>query len=331
MAEPRAFAFLVHPLTPFQRRVMGVRRAHFGAAIGLRAPDLQAGELCRFGVGEALEGRVIALPLLPETLLEDQAGAVEAMKQVTETLEGVQAVGLGSLLAVVGGRGEELARRVEVPITTGAAATAWAAAGNALEVARAKGEDQVAVLGFGGAVGEAVARILVRDGLKVLAVGKGKAPQRRAEELGVSLCSVEAALKATRVVVGAATTGGALAPECLQPETVLVDVALPSTLAPGLVPPGVRVLAGEAMELPPGWKRGFWGWLYHFISGYGPGQIYACLAEPLVMAAQGRTRPYAQGRSVDPVDLEAFCRDAEALGLKPRLATGWSRVATLGG
>ena len=80
------------------------------------------------------------------------------------------------------------------------------------------------------------------------------------------------------------------------------------------------------MELPPGWKRGFWGWLYHFISGYGPGQIYACLAEPLVMAAQGRTRPYAQGRSVDPVDLEAFCQDAEALGLKPRLATGWSRV-----
>jgi predicted amino acid dehydrogenase len=326
MPEPALFAFLVHPLTPFQRRVMGVRRGHFGAAIGLKALDLQAGELCRFGVGEALEGSVIALPHLPGALLEDQGGAVDAMKQVTDALEGVQAVGLGSLLAVVGGRGEELAGRVDVPITTGAAATAWAAAGNALEVARAKGEERVAVLGFGGAVGEAVARLLVKAGLEVLAVGQGLAPGRRAEELGVSLCEVEAALGATRVVVGAATSGGSLDPGCLQPGTVLVDVALPSTLAPGPVPPGVRILAGEAMELPPGWKRGFWGWLYHFISGYGPGQIYACLAEPLVMAAQGRTRPYARGRSVDPVDLEAFCRDAEALGLKPRLATGWSRV-----
>jgi len=297
----------------------------------MKAPDLASGELCRFGVGEALEGRVIALPLLPGTLLEDQAGAVSAMRQVTESLEGVQAVGLGSLLAVVGGRGEELARRVDVPITTGAAATAWAAAGNALEVARAVGEERVAVLGFGGAVGEAVARLLVRNGLQVLAVGKGKAPTRRAEEVGVSLRSVEEALGATRVVVGAATSGGALAPEILQTETVLVDVALPSTLAPGPVPRGVQVLAGEAMELPPGWRRGFWGWLYHFISGYGPGQIYACLAEPLVMAAQGRTRPYAQGRAVVPEDLEAFCRDAEALGLKHRLATGWRRVATLGG
>ena len=231
MAEPGSFAFLVHPLTPFQRRVMGVRRAHFGAAIGLKSPDLQAGDLCRFEVGETLEGRVIALPLLPDTLLDDQGGAVEAMKQVTDALEGVQAVGLGSLLAVVGGRGEELARRVEVPITTGAAATAWAAAGNALEVARSKGEERVAVLGFGGAVGEAVARVLVRDGLEVLAVGTGMAPQRRAAELGISLCSVEAALDATRVVVGAATSGGSLSPDSLQPETVLVDVALPSTRA----------------------------------------------------------------------------------------------------
>jgi len=326
MPEPARFAFLVHPLTPFQRRVMGVRRADFRAAVGLPSPNLKAGELCRFGLGGSLEGCVVAVPLQPDQLLDDQGAAVDAMEQAIALAGEVRAVGLGSLLAVVGQRGEHLAGRVDVPVTTGAAATAWAAAGNAGEVARALGIGTVAVLGFGGAVGEAVARLLVAQGLEVLAVGRGAAPKRRAEELGVDLLPVEDALRRTRVVVGAATTGGAVDPSLLQPETVLVDVALPSTLAPGPLPKGVRVLAGEAMALPPRWERGFWGWLYHFISGYGPGQIYACLAEPMVMAAKARNRPYAQGRAVDPDDLAAFCRDAEELGLKPRLAIGWSRV-----
>ncbi len=326
MPQPVRFAFLVHPLAPFHRRVVGVRRADLRAALGLDSPGLGPGALCTLGVGESLEGTVVTVPWLPPELLDNQQGAVDVMVEAVQALEDVRAVGLGSLLAVVAGRGEALASRVDVPVTTGAAATAWAAAGNAISAAQALGVERVAVLGVGGAVGQAVARLLQRSGLDVVAGGGGRGPQRRAEALGIPLQPPLEAVSGCRVVVGAATSGGGLPPSSLQPGTVLLDVALPSTLGPGRIPPGVRVLAGEAVELPDAWRRGFWGWLYHMLSGYGPSQIFACLAEPMVMAATGRERPFAQGREVLPEDLDEFAESASSLGLKPRLAVGWSRV-----
>ncbi len=317
---------MVHPLAPFHRRVVGVRQADLRAALGLSYASLEIGELCTFGVGDALVGHIVTVPRLPAQLLDDQQGAVDVMVEAVESLDGVRAVGLGSLLAVVGGRGQTLAERVDVPVTTGAAATAWAAAGNAVAAARALGVEDVAVLGVGGAVGEAVARLLQQAGLSVVAGGRGRGPERRAEALGIPLLAPEEAVRGCRVVVGAATSGGGLSPSALQEGTLLLDVALPSTLSSGPLPRGVRVLAGEAVELPDAWSRGFWGWLYHLISGYGPSQIFACLAEPLVMVAMGRDRPFAQGRSVLPEDLDDFAQAASSLGLKPRLAVGWSRV-----
>ena len=175
-------------------------------------------------------------------------------------------------------------------------------------------------------MGEAVARLLQEAGLDVVAGGQGRGPERRAEGLGIPLLSPEEAVRGHKIVVGAATSGGGLSPNALEEGTVLLDVALPSTLGPGPLPRGVRVLAGEAMELPDAWQRGFWGWLYHLISGYGPSQIFACLAEPLVMVATARDRPFAQGRSVRVEDLSDFAEGASSLGLKPRLAAGWRRV-----
>ena len=326
MAETPQFAFLVHPLNGFQRRVVGVRRAHLGAALGFRATAPDPGLICQLEAPELAQGRVVSVPLLPQEMMEDQEFALEQMVLAVEAAGPVAAVGLGSLLAVVAGRGEALAQRVGVPVTTGAAATAWAAARNTVSVARARGLERVAVLGFGGVVGEGVARLLVEEGLDVVAAGRGRGPLRRAEALGIGLLSEEEAVQGCKLVVGAATTGGTLRPDLLEEDTVLLDVALPSTLAPGTRPRGVLVLAGEALALPEGWLRGFWGCLYHILSGYGPTQIYACLAEPMVMAATGRTEPFSLGRHLEKEDLNDFARAAEELGLVPRLAQGWKEV-----
>ncbi|MEC7946530.1 MAG: hypothetical protein VX265_03120, partial [Myxococcota bacterium] len=55
----------------------------------------------------------------------------------------------------------------------------------------------------------------------------------------------------------------------------------------------------------------------------GPFQVYACLIEPLVMAAQGRREPYSLGRQLDPDDVVRFGEAASAYGFAPRLARGW--------
>ena len=286
----------------------------------------ERGELCCFSTPDA-RGLVISIPKMPPWLLENQDAALELMASYARPLE-VDAVGLGSLLAVIAGRGEPLAQALDVPVTTGAAATSWAAIENTLGVAERLGVTEVAVLGFSGAVGQAVAVGLKAAGLEVAVGVRGKALARRAERLGLAHGSDVEAVAGRALVVGAATTGGTLEPSALAPGTVLLDVALPPTLKEGPRPKGVRVFAAEALELPDGWTKGFWGGLYHYVSGYGPSVVYACLLEPMVLALSGRDRPFALGRRVDPQDLAEFGRLARDLGLTPRLTEGW-RLATV--
>jgi predicted amino acid dehydrogenase len=325
MSLPR-FAFLVHPLTLNQRRFVGVRRMDWGLYTRRPGRQFRSGRICKLTMAGVASGEVISIPWLPEELIEDQSGAVDAMAQALEALEGVQAIGLGSLLAVVGSRGEALAERTKLPITTGAAATSWAAIENTLRVLEITGETAVAVLGFSGTVGEAVAEGLAAAGVQVTVGAKGKALERRAKGLGIDFAPIEDAVRGHRVVIGAGTTGGILEPGFLEPKSILLDVALPSTLKKGRRPEGLVVLAAEAVSLPAGWERGFWGTVYHLISGYGPSQIYACLAEPMVMAALGIENPFAQGRRLPLSQVRAFGAAAGELGLTARLASGWKAL-----
>jgi len=113
--------------------------------------------------------------------------------------------------------------------------------------------------------------------------------------------------------------------DALQQGAVVVDVAIPATVT-GPIDPSIRVLAGEAVSLPVGWEKGFWGQLYHVLSGYGPSQVFACLIESLVLACSERTEPYSIGRRLDAEDVAAFGTAATKLGFMPRLAQGWRAV-----
>lgn len=334
--QPRLvrFTFLVHPFTDAVRRVTALRTARPALGLGRRGPGPDdCRPICRLALevpGCVVEGVVVTVPLLPQELLDDQEGALHLMRAGVARAGGaVQAVGLGSVLAVIAGRGEALQRHVWQPVTTGAAATAWAAAENAEAAARALGiwpRGPIAVLGHQGTVGTAVVDMLVHDGaVGIRVVARGREAER-ARALGLVTCDDPAAAVAgCRVVVGASTTGGILAPAALAPGAVLVDVAIPRTLS-GPVPRGCRVLAGEALVPPPSYRRGGWGRLYHLLAGYGPRHLFACLAEPMLMAAEGRTTPYAQGRRVAWEALREIRRLAPAWGFRPVLAAHWRSV-----
>jgi len=265
-------------------------------------------------------GAVVSLSLTPEQMLSDQHLALQRMVELTGLVPDAQAIGLGSLCAVVAGRGEELARRIDRPVTTGGAATAWALHANVRHLLQQRGlpRGPVAIVGSSGPVGRALAVLLSEDGVDVVvdhARGGRKLPVRVADGPD------EAAADAP-VVVGAGPTGGTLSPDALAPGAVVIDVALPATVRRP-VPPGVTVLLGEAVVPPPAWSRRLWGRLYHLFAGYGPRQVYACAIEPLVMVAHGRTTPFALGRRLDVDDVRLFGQQATALGFRPRLARGW--------
>ena len=324
-ALPR-FAFLVHPLVGWHRRVIGVRQLRLGLAAGYRdgTSAWDVGPICELELAGVARGVMVSVPMVPDQLLGDQERVLQRLLRAVELgREGgpLAAVGLGALCAVVAGRGTALGERLDIPVTTGAAATAWTLAENTLAVLQHRGAGAVGVVGSAGVVGRAVTTRLVEAGISVRIDSK-----RGGKGLDVEVCkSPEDTVRGCSVVVGAGPTGASVSAEALMRGAVVVDVAIPGTVR-GRLPRGVRVLAGEAMSLPAGWTRGGWGHLFHVLAGYGPGQVFACLVEPLILAAQGRREPFAQGRSLTREALHDFGEAAKSLGFHPRLARGWRKV-----
>jgi predicted amino acid dehydrogenase len=293
-AGPARFAFLVHPLVPAARRLMGLRTGRPGLLFGRRDgtdPD-DCAELARFAY-RGVEGVIIGVPLLPEQLLADQEGALRSMQRAVQIAGAVRAVGLGSVLSVVAGRGVALQERCGLPVTTGNAATAWAAWRTA---ERLRGGRPVGVIGGRTTVGRALTELL----------GATADPQD---------------LRDFRLLVGCHTTGGTVDPARLAAGTTLVDVALPPTLT-GPPPPGVEVVPGERLPLPAGWTRNGWAWCFHVAAGYGLQHVYACLLEPLVAVLEGRDTPWQQGRALTADTVRAFGDAAARAGLGAPRAGG---------
>ncbi len=327
MSLPR-FAFVVHALSPFHRRAIGLRRAAPSIVLG-HADGTGAwtglGRIARFRIDGVAEGEILGIPLDPQQMLEDQERALSRMERVIQVARQrthFDAIGLGSLCAVVAGRGTALQERLDLPVTTGAAATTWAQHALTMQVYDLRKTSRpIAVVGSAGPVGRAIATMLANDGLAVRVDSK-----RGGRKLPVEVCSGPAdAVHGCDIVVGAGPTGGTLDPAALHPGATLIDVALPDTLT-GPPPPGTMVLAGEAIRPPKTWKAGMWGRVYHVLAGYGPGQVYACLVEPLVVAVSGRTTPLAQGRVLKLEDVQQFGTIATELGFRTRLVQGWREV-----
>lgn len=338
-ASPEArFAFLVHPLTDLHRRVIAARTRRWKLLRGLRdgTDPRDVAMLCRLRLATPqgpVEGVVLSVPMLPDQILQDQESALKGMiRAVAISGGGVDAVGLGSLLAVAAGRGTALQQAIWQPVTTGGAATAWAAAENARSVAEDLGlwpRGPIAVLGFGGAVGAAVAERLLSMGARDLHVDAVGPHLKRAERLGLTAFpEPRLAAASCRVVVGASSTGGILSSSDLERGVVLLDVALPPTLSDHMSAKrhGIDVLAGEALSLPSTYQRDGWGHFYHLLAGYGPRHIFACVVEPLVMALQGRKEPFSQGRRITAESVDAVGRGALAAGFQPVLARGWREI-----
>ena len=226
------------------------------------------------------------------------------------------AIGLGSLCSVVAGRGEALQAHFDVPVTTGHAGTTWCLYRNVSNRLTETGQNRVAVVGANSPVGSALTKMLSNDGVTVVVDSKKAA--RRTNALVAQTPEAAAAMAMT--IAGAATTGPCLDPSGLKAGSDFFDIALPHSFSTQ-PPAGVRVWTGESMSMPKNWNRGFWGPIYHLVSGYGWSTVLACLLEPLMVLAQSDGQPLAQGRVIQPEAVMRFGQMATELGfcVKPCL------------
>jgi predicted amino acid dehydrogenase len=216
---------------------------------------------------------------------------------------------------VVGDAGATVAKRADIPITTGNSYSASGALWAAADAVRRMGiiqaepggkiiEGKAMVMGATGAIGSVCCRLLAyafdevymvgRNMAKLLALKESIAEENPAVRLHISTRADKFAPDMDVIVTATSGAGKkVLDIERVKPGCVITDVARPLDLSPEDVAkrPDVLVIESGEIQLPgtPEMRN----------IGLPPGVAYACLAETIVLALEGRFENYTIGRNLE--------------------------------
>ncbi len=290
--------------------------------------------------GTEAEGWLITVGGTPKELLahspEFTYRRLLAAAKIAERL-GAQIMGLGAFTKVVGDAGVTVAKRASIPITTGnsysASAALWAAADAVKRLgllSRNQGgkvAGKAMVVGATGAIGSACARLLAMSFEEVYLVSPeiGKLLTLRETILADTPDAVlhlsskaDENLRDMDLVVTATSGAGRKILDILKvkPGCVITDVARPLDLPASEVAkrPDVLVVESGEIQLPGGVRMRD--------IGLPDGVVYACLAETIVLALEGRFESYTVGRNIEWEKVKEIYK----LGLKHGM-----RLATISG
>jgi predicted amino acid dehydrogenase len=257
---------------------------------------------------------------------------------------GAQIMGLGAFTKVVGDAGVTVARRASLPITTGnsysASAALWAAHEALLRlglVAPGRAKQRVAfeamVVGATGAIGAVCARLLVRAAEEVTLVSPETAKLlalkesilRETPDARIHLSAhADARIAGMDMIVTATSGAGAKVLDIMKvkPGCVITDVARPLDLAPEDVArrPDVLVIESGEIQLP--------GEVTMKNIGLPKGVVYACLAETIVLALEGRFENFTVGRAIEWEKVREIYRLGLRHGMKLAAISGVAGIVT---
>ena len=250
---------------------------------------------------------------------------------------GAQIMGLGAFTKVVGDAGVTVAKQAPLPVTTGNSYSASGALWAAHEAVRRLGIAEVdddgtlrgkaMVVGASGAIGSACARLLAlaSDELWLVSPETAKLLQLKQDierdhprAIVHVATNPSAALAEVDVIVTATSAAGHKVLDIMRvkPGCVITDVARPLDMSADDIAkrPDVLVIESGEVELPgePRMKS----------IGLPDRVAYACLAETIVLALEGRYENFTVGRSITWPKVKEIYR----LGLKHGM-----KLATISG
>ncbi|MGB9662912.1 MAG: shikimate dehydrogenase [Moorellaceae bacterium] len=326
------FAFIIHPLdvSDVARKFPLARYlpSRLVERLLLWLPPIKTSYIT--GVRSAYaetEGWFVSCPLtsrqmlaLPEDFVLDRI--IQACR-LAEKL-GAQIIGLGAMTSVVGDGGITISRHVNVPVTTGNSYTVATALEGTKKAADMMGIDisraQVAVVGATGAIGAVCARILARECTSLTLVARKRdkledLARRIKEDTGLAVhlsTDIKAALREADVVLTVTSAAGAvIEPEDLKPGAVVCDVARPRDVSRRVAEErdDVLVIEGGVVEVPGEVD-------FRFNFGYPPGLAYACMAETMILALEGRLECFTLGRDLTVEQVDEISRLAQKHGFR---------------
>ena len=255
---------------------------------------------------------------------------------------GAQIMGLGAFTKVVGDAGVTVARRAPLPITTGnsysASGALWAAHDALLRMnllPKPKGKERAKfkamVVGATGAIGSACARLLVRaaeevylvspETAKLLALKESILQQTPDAKVYLSARADKDIAQMDMIVTATSGAGKKILDITkVKSGCATNDVARPLDLPPEEVAkrPDVLVIESGEIEVP--------GDLQVKNIGLPKNVVYACLAETIVLALEGRFENYTVGRQIEWEKVHEIYRIGLKHGMKLAAISGANGV-----
>lgn len=296
--------------------------------------------------GAEAEGWLISVGGTPKKLMAHSPEFTYArLLAAAETARklGAQVMGLGAFTKVVGDAGVTVAKQAPLPITTGnsysASGALWAAHEALLQLGLTELDDQgrikgkVMVVGATGAIGSVCARLLAlsSDELWLVSPESAKLLALKHDiERGNPRAEIHAAatpnehLRDMDLIVTATSGAGkrVLDIMAVKPGCVITDVARPLDLSAEDVAkrPDVLVVESGEIQLP--------GEVKMKDIGLPTGVAYACMAETVVLALEGRYETFTVGRNIEWEKVKEIYKLGLKHGMKLATISGINGVFT---
>jgi len=296
--------------------------------------------------GAEAEGWLISVGGTPKELMAHRPEFTYArLLAAAETARklGAQVMGLGAFTKVVGDAGATVAKRAPLPITTGnsysASGALWAAHEALIQLGLTELDDQgrikgkVMVVGATGAIGSVCARLLALssdelwlvspESAKLLALKHDIERGNPRAETHVAATPNEH-LRDMDLIVTATSGAGkrVLDIMAVKPGCVITDVARPLDLSAEDVAkrPDVLVVESGEIQLP--------GEVKMKNIGLPTGVAYACMAETVVLALEGRYETFTVGRNIEWEKVKEIYKLGLKHGMKLATISGVNGVFT---
>ncbi len=309
------FAFIIHPIDPKRDvsrkfpllgKVLTERQIDFFSTF---FPPVYISEIEGIkseASGKEIKGWFIACPYTPRRMMELPEQTVYRKVIQTGRLAeklGAQILGLGAFTSVVGDAGITIANALDVPVTTGDSYTVTVAVDALREAAQVMDIPlqgaSAAVVGATGAIGQICADLLADDVERLYLIGRRRdaLEELRARlkaharaELVVST-TMDVLADAQLILTVTSSIDDVIRPEHLQPGSVVCDVARPRDVSAMVAAArdDILVIDGGMVDVPGPVN-------FHFNFGFPPGKAYACMAETIALALEGRFEDYTLGK-----------------------------------
>ena len=328
------FAFIIHPIDPkrdVSRKypMLGKLPAWLIDYLSLFFPPVyisQINGLQSPATGRSVTGWFIACPLTPARMMSLPPQVVYRKIVQTGRLAqrlGARILGLGAFTSVVGDGGVTIADHLDIPVTTGdsyTVAMAIEAITKAAEVMDLPLQTaSAAVVGATGAIGALCAEMLAPKVDEMLLVG------RRVDRLGQMADSLgsnyRAKISATDdinrlieshlIITVTSAVDTVILPHHLRRGAIICDVARPRDVSRQVASqrPDVLVIEGGMVAIP-------WNIDFGFDFGFPPKMAYACMAETMLLALEGRCESFTLGKEISLSQVRSIDKIARSHGFE---------------